>query len=49
MNSGTTPDPNLLTIIERWPTLPLAIRAGILAIVNATEKPYVSAEASAAP
>jgi hypothetical protein len=29
-------DPDLALILERWPTLPDAIRAGILAMVQAT-------------
>jgi hypothetical protein len=28
-------DPDLALILERWPTLPEAIRAGILAMINA--------------
>jgi hypothetical protein len=41
--SGTTdrpilskPDPDLIRLIDAWPALPAAIRAGILAMVNTT-------------
>jgi hypothetical protein len=30
-------DPDLLAIIERWPALPEAVKAGILAMVRATD------------
>ncbi len=29
-------DPELQTIVERWPGLPDALKAGILAMINAT-------------
>jgi hypothetical protein len=30
-------DPNLATVVAAWPTLPEAIRAGILAMVKAAK------------
>ena len=30
-------DPELQTIVEAWPTLPAAVKAGILAMVKATK------------
>jgi hypothetical protein len=33
----TTPDPELAAVVRAWPTLPEPIRAGILAMVNATK------------
>lgn len=34
--NGVAPDPELRAVAEAWPTLPLAVRAGILALVRAT-------------
>ena len=31
-------DPELQTVVEAWPTLPAAIRVGILAMVKAAER-----------
>jgi hypothetical protein len=31
------PDPELAAVIDAWPGLPVAVRAGIVAIVKASE------------
>jgi hypothetical protein len=38
-------DPGLATVIDRWPTLPDAVRASILEIIEAASKPQLRAAA----
>jgi hypothetical protein len=38
-------DPDLATVIDAWPTLPEAIRAGIMAMVRASSADHPSKKA----